>query len=209
MELDYSNLKYDISKVPAGSKVIDFYPELSDYTEFAKKEEDELVRWIILLVDDGSPFFKTYRDFKERGKAVFKHLNLNNSSLKKYIDGDLDREKEIQEKFRININAKIYKYFIILDKNTYTVWYSLWSSFQQTNALAQMEIDPEDYQFEAKFERKQKITDKLLEIQGKLANYEKQVYGDSKIKQIVVNTVAKAIYWPEKLVKKTEYITNE
>lgn len=196
MDLDFSKLKYDISKVPTGKCVIDVYPELAEYKEFSQRKDDNLVRWVILLVDDQGPFFKMHTDFQERAKAVYNHLSLTCRTLKSYIDGNID-----DDVFRIDINSKIYKFFILLDKHSYTAWYTIWSNFQETNAFLQIPIDPLDDAYEAKFEKKQKISEKLPAMQTQLAQYEKLIYGDTKIKQIVVNQVAKMTNWPEKMAK--------
>lgn len=201
--MDFSNLKYDISKVGPDDYVIDVFPDLGDYVEFSRKNDDLILRWVILSVDDGSPFFSMYRDFQDRQKAVYNYLNLNNPILKTYIDGNLTKR---DDKFRIDTNAKIFKFFVLLDKHTYIAWYSTWSNYQNTNAFLQIQIDTDDDAYEAKFEKKQKINGMLPGIQKQLAEYEKLIFGDTKIKTIVTNAVAKITYWPEKMAKKTEYI---
>lgn len=200
--MDFSTLKYDISKVPENEYVIDHFPELGEHKEFSDRKQDKILRFVILLVDDGSPFFKLHRDFSDRAKAVYSYRKSEDKVLKQYINGECK-----DDKFRIDVNGKIYKYFIILDKHTYTAWYSIWSNFQELNAFLQINIDPLDDQYETKFEKKQKITAMLPAMQKQLADYEKMIFGDTKIKQIVVNAVAKATYWPEKMVKKEEYIS--
>lgn len=201
--MDFSKLKYDISKLGPKDLVIDEFPELGEYKEFEKKSDNEIIKWVILLVDDGSPFFAIHRDFGDRAKAVAKYLKISSKSLDQYISGGIK-----DNKFRIDINSKIYKYFILLDRNTYTSWYSIWSNFQELNAFLQIAIDPDDNAYEAKFEKKQKIGAMLPSMQKQLAQYEALIFGDSKIKQIAVNEVAKNIYWPEKMAKSEEYIKN-
>ncbi len=205
VDLDFSKLKYDISKVPAGKCVIDVFPELADYKEFSERKDDKVTRWIILLIDDQSPFFKMHNDFHERAKAVYKYLELDHKLLKAYIDGEIGDE-ERENRFRIDVNGKIFKFFILLDNHSYLAWYTIWSNFHDTIAFLQIPIDPLDDQYEAKFEKKQKIGEKLPAMQGQLAHYEKLVFGDTKIKQIAVNQVAKITNWPEKFaVKQPEY----
>lgn len=201
---DFSKLKYDISKVPTNEFVVDHFPELADYHEFSDKKEDALLRWVILAVDDGSPFF-VHRDFEERSKAVYKYLKLDIPQLSEYISGDLmfmNSKLNVENKnFRIKISSKIFKFFIVLDKSAYMTWYSLWFSFQENNAFLQIPLDPEDNKYEDKMEKKGKIRSKLPEDQKQLSDFEKQIFGDSGIKSIVTKQSAKSINFPERMAK--------
>lgn len=193
--MDFSNLKYDISKVPAKDFVIDHFPVLADHEEFEDKSEDGLLRWIILYVDPGSPFFTAYKsDFQQKALSIYKYLKLDYQPLLNYIKGEyVDKED------RISIESKIFKFFILVDKDTYNTWFSKWSFVQEMNAFLRMQIDPSDKSYEQKFAQKQKISAALSTEQKELANYEKQVFGDSKVKQIAVTESAKITNWPEKM----------
>jgi len=203
--MDFSKLKYDISQVPEDEYVIDHFPALADYAEFENCDEDALIRWVILFVDPESPFFSTYKsDFEQKAKSIYKYLKLNDEFLNGYINGNLQKNAE-SEKFRLSLESMIFKFFIIIDKDTYNVWFSKWSFVQEMNAFLRIQIDPSDKSYEQKFSQKQKISQALGSEQKELAAYEKQVFGDSKIKQIAVAESAKVTNWPEKLALKYEY----
>lgn len=193
--MDFSNLKYDISKVPAKENVIDHFPVLADHDEFSDKSDDGLLRWVILYVDPSSPFFTAYKsDFEQKALSIYKHLKLDYPPLLRYIKGEY-----IDRKDRIAIESMIFKFFILVDKDTYNTWFSKWSFVQEMNAFLRMQIDPLDKSYEQKFAQKQKISSALSAEQKELANYERQVFGDSKVKQIAVTESAKITNWPEKM----------
>lgn len=199
--MDYSNLKYDLSLVKPGECVIDAFPELGLYEEFENRKCDDILRWVILLVDDGSPFFKLYKsDFKEKALAVYKHLKLTDENLRLYID-----DQYIGNENRIVIERAIFKYFILLDKENYNTWFSKWCFVQELNAFLRIQIDPNDNRYEQKVSTKQKTSITLAAEQQQLSAYEKQVFGDSKIKNIAVKEAAKVTNWPEKLALEYRY----
>jgi len=197
--MDFSKLKYDISQVPADEYVIDHFPALADYSEFEDKCDDSLLRWVVLFVDPESPFFSTYKsDFEQKAKSIYKYLKLEDELLWGYINGT-NKINRVTEIFRLSIEAKIFKFFILIDKDTYNVWFSKWSFVQEMNAFLRIQIDPSDKSYEQRFAQKQKTSSALAVEQKELAAYEKQVFGDSKIKQIAITESAKVVNWPEKL----------
>lgn len=203
--MDFSKLKYDISQVPEDEYVIDHFPALADYSEFEKYDDDKLLRWVILFVDPESPFFSTYKsDFEQKAKSIYKYLKMDDELLLRYINGNAARDKQ-SEVYRLSIEGKIFKFFILVDKDTYNVWFSKWSFVQEMNAFLRIQIDPSDKSYEQRFAQKQKTSSALASEQKELAAYEKQVFGDSKIKQIAITESAKVVNWPEKLALIYDY----
>ena len=196
-EFDLSECLYDLNQVPAGKLVVDVYSDILDFKEFSTQYDDDVMRWLILTVDDGSPFYKQHRDFSERGMAVYKHLNISKNYLAKYIENRPDLSPKDQS--RINLDAKIFKYFVLLNKVNYTAWYTLWQNYNELNAFLRLPLDPKDDDYETKWQKKENISSKLADKQTQLASYEKQLYGDSRIKAIAVKEVAKLTNWPEKM----------
>lgn len=200
MELDYSQMTYDLSKVGPDEFIIDVFPELKDYPEFSDQHDNELLKWVMLLCDMGSPFFKPHKNFYKRGRAVFEHMNMGEATqefeLSAYIKGELERG---QDWFRVKVQAMIYKYFIIIDESSYMTWLSLFTSFHELQAFSQMSLDMSDPKYEDKFAKKENVLKLLPAKQKQLAEYERIVFGDSKIKEIVVKQEAKIITWPERM----------
>lgn len=200
MELDFSKLKFDISKVPDDVLVKDYFPELGDHKEFQSEYENEVLKWVILTVDDGSPFCKLYRDFTDRSVATYNYLEMDNKNLLNHIQGTTKKND-----FTININSKIFKFFTILGKHNYTAWYSTWRNFQELNAFLQISLDVLDDGYVQKFDKKQSLSAKLPALQKTLAQYEIAIFGDTEIKDIVTDQVSKLIQWPEKMAKVYPY----
>lgn len=199
--MDYSNLKYDLSLVKEGQCVIDAFPELGVYEEFENKACDDILRWVILLVDDGSPFFKLHKsDFKSKAKAVYKHLKLTDKNLERYCN-----EEYIDSNERITIERAIFKYFILTDFDNYNTWFSKWCFVQELNAFLRIQIDPNDKAYEQKVATKQKTSAALKVEQAELSSYEKLVFGDSKIKNIGVKEAAKVVNYAERLALDYRY----
>lgn len=195
--MDYSSLRYDLS-LTVGQRVSDIYPEILDYVEFSDNYNDDRMRWVTLTVDDGSPFFKSHKDdFEDRSIAVYKHLKLNDKDLLAYITDRFKCDKQV----RIDIDAMIFKYFVLIDKSNYNAWYTEWINFQELNAFLRIPINPMDDDYETKTQRKQAVSKFLPEKQKQLSAYERQIFGDSKIKQVVTNQVAKFMNWPEKMAQ--------
>ncbi len=199
MGLDFSKMMYDLSVLEEGQTILSKFWELKEHEEFSDVDDDVL-RWVFLTVDTGSPFFDTYKDFQDRGKAVYNYLKTDNDQLLEYIK---DRH-ETDRYFRVNLDAAIYKKFIILDKINYTAWYTIWINFHETNAFLRMPISPLAKDYESTYAKKQVIRKTLPDLQSELSHYEKQMFGDSSIKKIVTNQVAKFVNYPEKYARNLE-----
>lgn len=198
MTLDHSNMTYDLSLLEEGQKIINRFLELAEYEEFNNPEDDDLLKWVIYLCDIGSPYLKQHRNFFKRAKFVQKELNIKNDLLTSFIDGTLQLNPQ-DDWFRIKVNAMIYKYFIIMDEGTYTTWLSLFLSFHEMQMFTQISLDYTDKDYERKFKTKEEVSRRLPDKQKQLADYERIVFADTTIKQIVTKQVAKVISWPEKM----------
>lgn len=196
-ELDFSNMTYDVTAI-GNKNIIDAYPELADYEEFQDPKDNDLLKWVVILSDTNSPFMLSHKNFFKRGKAVYDYLKLKDNDLLEYIKDELPISKG---HFRVKVQSMIYKYFIVMDENSYTTWLSLFLSFHELNMFSQIRLDFNDDKYEQKFKIREDILKQLPMKQKQLMEYEKVVFGDTKIKGIVAKQEAKVISWPEKMAK--------
>lgn len=73
---DLSKLYIDFSQCPIGTRLVDFFPELSAFEEFSKQENEDIIRIAILTADMESPFLKI-KDRKTMIKSVFDFLSVD------------------------------------------------------------------------------------------------------------------------------------
>lgn len=193
--MDGSKLKYDISTLKGKQKVIEAFPELAEFTEFANPKHDLHLKITILITDDGSPFLQKERDFNKIVDKVFDYLAIKDRPLKDALKiGRTTLDTAI-------IYEMQYKYFMLLDNAAYLTWYSLFSFFHEMNMFMRTPLDPSDSKYEEKFIKKKTIMKELGPTQKELSDYERLVFQNTQIKKIVTKQIAKMINYPEKMAR--------
>ena len=70
-DFDCSKLLIDFTKVPRGTRIVDFYPELKPFVEFTQQQDDKVIKIAILTSDADSPFWKLRSDRQIMIQAIF------------------------------------------------------------------------------------------------------------------------------------------
>lgn len=86
--MDTSKLLLDFTKCPKGTKLINFFPELTSFKEFLEQKDENIIRLAIALTDPESPWLKI-KDRESMVKSVFEFLNIDTtlkSNAKFYED---------------------------------------------------------------------------------------------------------------------------
>ena len=190
---DFTKLRYDLSTVPEGKLVIEVFPELAEYEEFAAEWDDSMLRIVILSVDDGSPFVKLYRDdYERRISKIFDFLNLKNPELKQQI---LSGKSSVY-------NKMVSKFLMILDNLAYINYHSLLTHFHFMNAFLRQ---PPDFSSE-NMDRRVKVEHALPATHKRLIEMEQEFFPDAHTRKIVKKQIAKIIQFPERFAQEKQVV---
>ena len=111
---DTSKLFIDFTKCPKGTKLVNYFDELSAYSEFTKCGDEKYIKIAILSGDIESPFI-SIRDRKTMITAIFDYLEINTTRNKKLLN-DIIEFKDL-----IYANAWL-KYLFIQNEVEFTDW---------------------------------------------------------------------------------------
>lgn len=193
--MDFSTLKYDITQIPKGKKVIEYFVELAEFKEFKDKSKDLLLRIAILATDEGSPFIKAERDsYEKRITAIIEYLEVKDKKLIERIVDGIDRD----------YNSIVNRYFIICDNLTYVMWQNKLMNFHYIGIALRKAPDMNNLVTEmskrATLEKQQK------EIYDDLIEYESQIFPDAPTRRILRKQVAKILQMPEQFADDKQVI---
>lgn len=180
-QLDFSKLVYDISKIPTGESVIDFFPELGAYTEFESAKDDNEIKIAILLSDFESPFIKI-KDIKQKSLAIFKYLNIElNSKV----------NKDLFEKVLNYQHERIFgicgSYLQIQNNHDFTHWWNLNQLYY--SLMIEMGKPRETNEDVSRYvDRKLKIQKQSEPIKNDLLKVEAELFSDSKMKMAIAKS---------------------
>jgi hypothetical protein len=188
-------LKYDISKVPDNKKVIDIFPELSEYKEFSNKKEDLLLRIAILATDEGSDFVRLYRDDYERKIVkIFEYLKIDNEPLLENI------VKGVEYVFNNMVN----RYFIMCDNLAYVMWSDKLKNFHYIGTALRGRPDMNNLSVD--MSKRATLGKQQQEIYKELIELEAQIFPDDFTRRVVKEQVAKILQLPEKFANEKAVI---
>ncbi len=184
--MTFETMKYDISDIPTDSYVIDKFPELADYKEFADKKDDLLLRIAFFSTDEGSPFLKKYRDdYEKRIVAVFEYLSLT--------------DKKLLDKILINSHNKyseiVNRFFVLCDNLAYVMWSNMLFNFHMTTVA--LRRTPDEDKMTEEMDKRAKLQQQQKKIHEDLVAYESQIFPDTNTRKIVRKEAAKILQFPE------------
>ncbi|WP_418360151.1 hypothetical protein [Sphingobacterium detergens] len=193
--MDFSKQRYDVDAArKAGKLMIEAYPELSNYVEFAKPEDNDILMTMFLVVDEDSPFLKAYRDnVGMRLEKVYQYLGLEVGD-KTFSD--------INEGRHPVFNDMVFKWFMISDSLAYETWFSMQFNYHINNLFLRQPFVLENS--EKNVETRAKIRKELPQSHRELVEFEKVVFPDSLSRKIVKDQVAKNYTPPEQFAQRKE-----
>lgn len=129
---DFEGLLYNVTLIPSTRKVMEKFPKLKSLPSFKhrfkKLDKEKVVRYIILMYDQGTPFRKRYNKINLRKIEVAKYVHfqhkvggLFNSEVNDMLMGEnRDVNKMIVEYVRHQKNYK-YTYLVGLEEGFYAI----------------------------------------------------------------------------------------
>lgn len=96
MDFDLSRLLIDFTQVPAGTKLVEHFPELKAYEPFTQQQDDNIIKIAILTSDKDSPFWKLRGDRDIMIKTIFDFLEIGTKNLigKEFLKKVIDYKHE-------------------------------------------------------------------------------------------------------------------
>ncbi len=192
--MDFSKQRYNVDEAVKQEKtMLEVYPDLSNYEEFADEEQDVILKIMFLMADIDSPFIKAYRDeYELRLVKVYSYLSLTS------YDSDFN---DILAGKHNQFNAMLYKWFMLSDNLAYQSWYSTSMNFHYYNAFLRQ---IPDFDSDKHMETRGKIEKAKEEAYTKLIALEKAIFPDARARKIVKEEVAKIDNFPERLAQDKE-----
>ncbi|AIM37393.1 hypothetical protein KO02_12345 [Sphingobacterium sp. ML3W] len=194
--MDFSKQRYNVEQAfKSGKTMMEVYPELGNYEEFSKSEQDPILMIMILMVDEDSPFVKAYRDNVEmRLQKIYQYLGLETYDSM-FI--------EINEGHNFVFNNMVFKWFMLSDSLAYETWYSMQINYHINNLFLRRPLDF-DNNPEKNMDTRAKIRKELPASHKELVEFERVVFPDTFSRKIVKEQVAKNYTPPEQFAQKKE-----
>jgi hypothetical protein len=185
--MDFSKLRYNFTGSP--KPVISQFPALGEVLAFSDESLDYLLRAVILITDDGSPFVSKERDYQKIVTAVFDYLNPKDRKTPKDLLSGLDTT-DIQ-----NMKDMMFQYFILLDNHAYAVWYAkMMDLYYMLDFLrSKPDIEKPDH-----FEKRVKVNKALPTLHKELADYESLIFPNELVKKVIKEQTIKALTFAER-----------
>src|SRR5690606_11528884 len=131
--MDFSKMKYNVDKAVSTDRLmIDVYPDLQDYEEFSDPINNDILIIMFSMVDEQSPFLKSYRDnFGLRLAKVYEYLDRNQDGISHEILSGRCKE----------FNSMTFRWFTLSDSLAYENWYSKSLNFHYMTSLLRQPPD--------------------------------------------------------------------
>ncbi len=193
--MDSSKMRYDLNKIPANKAVIDHFPELAEYKEFADKKNDLLLRICIWSTDENSPFVVEERDDYERLISnICKYLKVTDKKIITSIT--LGAET--------TFNQMVNRYFIQCDNLAYIMWKDKFMMFHYIGIALRAPVNMSNIEME--MTKRAALELKREAIHSSLVQYESQVFHTTFTRKVVRKEVAKMLQMAEKFAQEKSVI---
>lgn len=193
--MDFSGMRYDISKIPADKAVVDAYPALAEYPEFKDRKKDQLVRIALYATDEKSPFVQNERDdYERRITKIFEYLKIKDRVLMQDIVNCIHRDFE----------NMVSRYFIMADNLSYQVWSDKFRMFHYIGLALRQPPDFEN--MTADMNKRATLSRQRDDIFKELVGLEEQIFTDTFTRRTLKEQVAKMLQLPEKYAQEKSAI---
>lgn len=154
------------------------YPTLKGITE-----DDKLLRVVLYMIEEDSPFLLADRDnYEARLEKVLKHLN---AEYPKIIEGE-----------NMEYNKIATSVFMTMDNLAYVMWQSKFVNFHQLNMFLRQPMKVDD--IEKSVKDRLSIEKQLPDIHKSLVDFEKQIFPDTETRKVVRQETARLLQFAEK-----------
>lgn len=201
-----SSLSFDCSKLlipflncPKGTKLVDYFPELSAYEEFTQQQDENTIRIAILTSDADSPFWKLRGDREIMIKTIFEFLDIGMLNLM----GQQLYQKVVDYK-----HEGVVKCWSAYLQMQYNIDFTDWAITKQTYDMligeSTRQKEPEE-KMEMYANWRVKIRGQIKNLGDELKKIEPLVFKDSKMAQpVAMEEVKKIKNYAEKYGRKFE-----
>jgi hypothetical protein len=181
---DFSECLFDISAVPEGTALLDYYPELADHPEFNSKNTEREQKITICLCDFKSPFVRM--DISVKIDKIFEYLGIG---LKAKSTRDLyEQVKKFNNKL---INEMITKYLMMQANHEFTLWFSNYMAFYQLMEEHRRPVDYSKSDVNNVITRKRMISKEAANMKSELVEQEAFLFNDDRMRQSVATVMIK------------------
>lgn len=191
---DLSRCYIDITLIPNRTRIIEQHIELAAYPEF-KDISDEELRIAFLISDIESPFIKI-KEPQMRLIALFEFLDIG---LKTPTKKELFKQVLDYKHPRIFLACS--RVIQLINNHDYAIWWTLNMAFYD---LQKESSTPKGSTESTKsyVDTKTSITNQMSTIGEKLKTLEGRLFGDTKMKQAMIDQELKKIsYYPEQMAQ--------
>jgi hypothetical protein len=181
---DFSECLFDISAVPEGTALLDYYPELADHPEFNSKNTEREQKITICLCDFKSPFVRM--DISVKIDKIFEYLGIG---LKAKATRELyEQVKKFNNKL---INEMITKYLMMQANHEFTLWFSNYMAFYQLMEEHRRPVDYSKSDVNNVITRKRMISKEAANMKSELVEQEAFLFNDDRMRQSVATVMIK------------------
>lgn len=191
--MDFEKLPYDISRP---GLLVENYPELTYYGEFSDPADDKLLKLVVLITDENSPFVRSEKSFTGIVTSACNYLGLGDPYfIDLLVTGHSSEETD-------KVFSMQCAYFRHLNNWEYNTWYDLMFQYHENSLVLRTPLNASDKDYEKKAETKQKIRNHQVELQKTLVQYESQIFPtNTNTKKVITKHVAAITNWPERMAR--------
>lgn len=197
---DLSKLYINFEECPSDTKLVDFFPELSAFSEFRNAQHDNEIKIAILTGDNESPFTRI-KDRETMLNSIFDYLKipLDTTPQKQFF-------KEILAYRHSRIKDCWIRYIQIIHDTDFTDWLMMQETYNFL--LFQSKIERKADENEDKYlDRRLKIQTNIKKIGADLKALEIKLYPDSKAaREASLSENIKISLYAEKYAESNTYI---
>lgn len=198
---DTSKLFIDFTKCPKGTKLVDYFDELSGFSEFKCVKDENIIKIAILTCDKESDFMLRIKDRKMMLEAIFSFLSINIETRKNKELFDAIFKFE-HEQYMDCIGRYLMIYHDI-------DWASYVSAKQTFEIIVLESFKPKQKEEDiGKFvDRKKKVQGHLKSAGDELKELEAKIFPDSKTaKEFAKHQSKRIITYAEKYAEENTYV---
>lgn len=190
---DFSECYIDLGQIQPGHKATDVFPELRGLPEF--KSSTHWYEFVVVacIADVQSPF-RDIKDPSTKLDQIFDYWDLSKTN-KKHMEFYESVLKFSDERIRNMICC----YLKMLGSHIWTSYFGLYQTFYQLNGRLMKPLPPDDREAEKATTQKLAIQKQIDDIAQKLGNYESSLFGDDRLKKLLINQeLTKIVSYPER-----------
>jgi len=183
--IDTAKMRYQIADLSPKTPVIEKYPDLAEYDEFAHVDYDNLLRIAMFATDENSPFVKLEReDYEKRLLKIFEFLKIKDNKLLAELSMGTNSVYE----------NMVNRFFMLCDNLAYVMWSNKLRMFHYISiSLRAAPVSKDMVQMVADMTKRATLDNQLKTIYNDLVEYEAQVFTDIPTRNKIRKQLAKLL----------------